>query len=69
MTIKELYEELGKLIEYGYSDNMVIANCSFSINGEEYTDYYLTEINDIYYQSGDIEIEFSNKIENTSQKK
>lgn len=69
MTVKELYEELGKLIEYGYSDNRVIANCSFNIGREEYTDYYLTEINDIYYQSGDIEIEFSNKIENTSQKK
>lgn len=61
MTVKELYEELGKLIEYGYSDNKVIASCSFNINGEEYTDYYLTEINDIYYQSGDIEVEFSNK--------
>ena len=61
MTVKKLYEELGKLIEYGYSDNRVIGSCSFSIGEEEYTDYYLTEINDIYYQSGDIEIEFSNK--------
>jgi hypothetical protein len=56
MTVKELYEELGKLIE-DYSDNRVIASCSF----KEYTGYYLTEIGDIYYQSGDIEIEFSNK--------
>jgi len=61
MTVKELYEELGKLVEYGYSDNRVIASCSFNLGEEEYTDYYLTEINDIYYQSGDIEIEFSNK--------
>ena len=61
MTVKELYEELGKLIEYGYSDNRVIASCSFSLGEKKYTDYYLTEINDIYYQSGDIEIEFSNK--------
>jgi hypothetical protein len=60
MTVKELYEELGKLVE-DYSDNRVIASCSCKIGGEEYTDYYLTEINDIYYQSGDIEIEFSNK--------
>lgn len=61
MTVKELYDELGKYIEMGHADLDVIANCAFTIkkgNGE-YSDFYLTYLNDVYYQSGDIELGFS----------
>lgn len=63
MTVKELYEELGKLIEQGHADTRVIANCEFEItkgNGH-YGDYPLCYLNDVYYQSGDIELSFSNE--------
>ena len=61
MTVSELYNELGKLIEQGHADTRVIANCDFNItkgNGF-YSDFYLCELNDVYYQSGDIELGFS----------
>lgn len=65
MTVKELHEELGKLIEQGHSDTTVIANCSFTVKeGGQYSDFFLMDLNDVYYQSGDIELEFSRK--NTS---
>ena len=63
MTVKELYNELGREIEAGHGDLRVIANCSFTIrkgNGD-YGDFPLTHLNDVYYQSGDIELEFSDK--------
>lgn len=57
-TVKELYNELGKLIEQGHGDTRVIANCEFSIDGKYYNDFCLSELNDVYYQSGDIELSF-----------
>ena len=63
MTVKELYDELGNYIKMGHADTRVIANCSFTIrkgNGE-YGDFPLTYLNDVYYQSGDIELGFSDK--------
>jgi hypothetical protein len=57
-TVKELYNELGKLIEQGHGDTRVIANCEFTIDGEYYNDFCLLELNDVYYQSGDIELSF-----------
>ena len=57
-TVKELYNELGKLIEQGHGDTRVIANCEFAIDGEYYDDFCLSELNDVYYQSGDIELSF-----------
>lgn len=63
MTVQKLYDELGKYIERGQGDLKVIANCSFDItkgNGS-YGDFYLTHLNDVYYQSGDIELGFSQK--------
>lgn len=57
-TVKELYNELGKLIEQGHGDTRVIANCEFTIDGEYYNDFCLSELNDVYYQSGDIELSF-----------
>lgn len=66
MTVKELYNELGKLIDYGHADTRVIANISFESpwdlkKGEEVSGFYLTHLNDVYYQSGDIELGFSDK--------
>lgn len=58
-TVQELYDELGKLIEQGHGDTRVIANCEFTLNDEYYNDFYLCELDDIYYQSGDIELAFS----------
>ena len=65
MTVKELYDELGNYIKMGHADTRVIANCYFTIrkgNGD-YGDFSLTHLNDVYYQSGDIELEFSDKNE------
>ena len=63
MTVKELYDELGKYIEMGHADTRVIANCNFKIpwnckKGEEIGDFCLLHLYDVYYQSGDIEIRF-----------
>lgn len=60
MTVKELYGELVKYIKMGHADTNVIADCSFNItkgNGE-YSDFHLMHLNDVYYQSGDIELKF-----------
>ena len=65
MTVKELYDELGKLIDCGHADTRVIANCEFTItkgNGY-YNDFCLCYLNDVYYQSGDIELSFSDREE------
>lgn len=64
MTVKELYDELGKLIDYGHANTRVIANVSFKSpwdlkKDEEVSGFYLTHLNDVYYQSGDIEMRFS----------
>lgn len=64
MTVKELYDELGKLIDYGHADTGVIANVSFKApwelkKGEEVGGFHLMYLNDVYYQSGDIELGFS----------
>lgn len=63
MTVKELYNELGKLIDYGHADTRVIANINFKSpwdlkKDEEVGAFYLTYLNDVYYQSGDIELQF-----------
>ena len=66
MTVKELYDELKILVETGHANTRVIANCEFKItkgNGE-YNDFYLMHLNDVYYQSGDIELGFSQEEEN-----
>lgn len=64
MTVKELYDELGKFIDYGHANTRVIANTSFKSpwdlkKGEEVDGFYLSYLNDVYYQSGDIELGFS----------
>lgn len=66
MTVKELHKDLSLLIEQGHADTRVIANISFTSpwdlkKGEEVNDFYLTHLNDVYYQSGDIELGFSDK--------
>ena len=63
MTVKELYDELGKYIEMGHADTRVIANCNFKSpwdckKGEEIGDFCLLNLYNAYYQSGDIELEF-----------
>ena len=71
MTVQELYDELGKEIQAGHGDLRVIANCDFVIRrkGTEYEnnveckpehyERYLPFLNDVYYQSGEIELGFS----------
>jgi len=63
MTVKELYDKLGKEIEAGYGDLRVIANCEKKlrtvIGGYERHEFYLTHLNNVYYQGGDIELGFS----------
>ncbi len=64
MTVKELHEELSLLIEQGHADTRVITNINFKSpwdlkKGEEVSDFCLTHLNDVYYQSGDIELGFS----------
>ena len=68
MTVAELHKELSLLIEQGHGDTRVIANCEFTIRGnydeeEYYSDFYLTHLNGVYYQSGDIELGFSQEEE------
>lgn len=68
MTVAELHKELSLLIEQGHADTRVIANINFKSpwdlkKGEEVSDFYLTHLNDVYYQSGDIELQFSDKKE------
>lgn len=65
MTVKELKEILDKFIDMGHADTNIIANCEFTItkgNGY-YNDVPLTYLKDVYYQSGDIEIAFSDREE------
>lgn len=61
MTVQELHDKLEAYIKMGHADTRVIANCEFTItkgNGY-YSDYPLTQLQDVYYQSGDIELAFS----------
>ena len=63
MTVAELYNELTKLIWCGHGDTRVIANVSFKspwdLQKGEDVDLHLCYLNDVYYQSGDIELGFS----------
>jgi hypothetical protein len=64
MTVMELHNELVKLILHGHADTRVIANINFKSpwdlkKGEEVGDFHLCYLNDVYYQSGDIELGFS----------
>ena len=64
MTVMELHNELVRLILQGHADTRVIANINFKSpwdlkKGEEVGDFYLTYLNDVCYQSGDIELGFS----------
>ena len=65
MTVAELHKELSDLIAQGHADTRVIARCEFTItkgNGD-YGDFPLCYLNDVYYQSGDIELGFSQEAE------
>lgn len=64
MTVAELHKELSLLIAQGHADTRVIANINFKSpwdlkKGEEVGDFHLIYLNDVYYQSGDIELGFS----------
>ena len=70
-TVKQLYDELGQLIKESYGNTRVIANCEFNItkgNGY-YNDFPLCHLKDVYYQSGDIELDFSQEEEFTEENK
>lgn len=60
MTVNELHEELSRLIIGGQGDLEVIANCDFTLNGVHYEKPFIN-LEDVYYQSGDIELAFSDK--------
>ena len=60
MTVSELHEELSRLIIGGQGDLEVIANCDFTLNGIHY-EKPLIYLESVYYQSGDIELAFSDK--------
>lgn len=60
MTVNELHEELSRLIIGGQGNLEVIANCDFTIDGVHYEKPFIY-LNDVYYQSGDIELAFSDK--------
>ena len=64
MTVKELYDELGEFIDYGHGDTRVIANINFKSpwdlkKDEQVGDFCLEYLEWVYYQSGDIELQFS----------
>lgn len=66
MTVKELYDELSEYIKIGHGNTRVIANCNFKspwdcTKGEEIGDFPLLRLTDVYYQSGDIELEFHDR--------
>ena len=68
MTVKELYKELSLLIEQGHADTRVTANINFKSpcdlkKGEEVGDFWLLYLDWVYYQSGDIELRFSDNEE------
>lgn len=60
MTVNELHEKLSILIFGGQGDLEVIANCDFTIDGVHY-EKLLIYLESVYYQSGDIELAFSDK--------
>lgn len=68
MTVRELHNELTLLIEQGHGDTRVIADINFTSpwkleKGEYVGDFNLLHLNDVYYQSGDIELSFSDEAE------
>ena len=63
MTVQKLYDELGNYIKMGHADTRVIANCDFHLpweckKHEHINGFYLTNLDKVYYQSGDIELGF-----------
>lgn len=68
MTVSELHKELDLLIKQGHGDTRVIANINFKVpcellKGEEVGDFCLEHLDWVYYQSGDIELRFSDEKE------
>ncbi|MBP5422576.1 MAG: hypothetical protein J6Y78_09065 [Paludibacteraceae bacterium] len=68
MTVTKLYNELGLLIKQGHGDTRVIADINFTSpwelkKGEYIGDFNLLNLDDVYYQSGDIELSFSDEKE------
>lgn len=63
MTVSELHDILGKLIEQGHSEIDVTAHCDYfdKISGKRIKSYFLhLDESDIDYQSGNIELGFRN---------
>ena len=64
MTVTELHKELSLLIKQGHGNTRVIANINFKSpwelkKGEKIGDCCRTHLNDVYYQSDDIGLGFS----------
>lgn len=58
MTVEDLHKRLTKLIDAGHGNTDVIAKCDFTLDGE-YHEKHFIYLTDVYYQSGDIELSFS----------
>lgn len=68
MTVKELYEKLSTYMDIGHANTRVIADINFTSpwnleKGEYVGDFNLLHLNEVYYQSGDIELSFSDEDE------
>lgn len=64
MTVAELHKELSLLIEQGHADTRVTANINFKSpwdlkKSEEVSDFWLRYLDRVYYEGGDIELQFS----------
>jgi hypothetical protein len=59
MTVGQLYDTLGKLVKDGHSETRVIANCDCTLDGI-HREFPLLHLCSVYYQSGDIELGFTN---------
>ena len=62
MTVNELIKRLEEYRDMGHGNTDVIAYCDFTLDGVQYEKPFLY-LNDVHYQSGDIELRFSDKEE------
>lgn len=63
MTVKEVRDKLNELIAIGHADTRVICYADFVIDGVHYERPFC-HLEDIYYQSGDIEFGFTDGVDN-----
>ncbi len=58
MTVRELYDRLGKMLaDHAERRVIIYAHSNYKPKKDDWEDIYFLELTDVYYQSGDIEIE------------